>query len=118
MLCFGPDRGRNVTYSHPCRWLPGFRPADGAAALRTLVTRYLYAYGPATPQHFAKWLGIPSRYAAGLFGKLGGALEHVEVDGEPGSSARDQDRGRRGGLRQPERREQARVVERGDPGDA
>jgi hypothetical protein len=44
--------------------------------------RYLYAYGPATPQHFAKWLSIPPRYAAGLFGKLGGELEPVELDGE------------------------------------
>ena len=29
MLCFGPDRGRNVTYTNPQRWLPGFRPDDG-----------------------------------------------------------------------------------------
>ena len=84
MLCFGPDRGRKVTYSNPHRWLPGFRPADGDAALRTLVTRYLHAYGPATPQHFARWLGIPPRYAAGLFGELAGELERVELDGEPG----------------------------------
>ena len=28
-------------------------------ALRTLLTRYLHAYGPATPQHFARWLSIP-----------------------------------------------------------
>ena len=27
MLCFGPDRGRKVTYTNPHRWLPGFRPA-------------------------------------------------------------------------------------------
>jgi hypothetical protein len=84
MLCFGPDRGRKVTYTSPHRWLPGLRPVDGDAALRTLVTRYLHAYGPATPQHFAKWLGIPPRYAAGLFGKLAGELEYVELDGEPG----------------------------------
>ena len=84
MLCFGPGRGRMVTYSHPHRWLPGFRPADGDAALRTLVLRYLHAYGPATPQHFARWLGIPPRYAAGLFGKLADDLERVELDGEPG----------------------------------
>lgn len=58
-LCFGRTRGRKVTYTNPHRWLPGFRPADGDAALRTLITRYLYAYGPATPQHFARWLGIP-----------------------------------------------------------
>ncbi|HEX5296473.1 MAG TPA: winged helix DNA-binding domain-containing protein [Streptosporangiaceae bacterium] len=83
MLCFGPDRGRKVTYSHPRRWLPGFVPADGDAALRTLVRRYLHAYGPATPWHFARWLAIPPRCAAELFGRLAGDLEQVELDGEP-----------------------------------
>jgi len=83
LLCFGPDRGRKVTYTNPHRWLPGLHPADGDAALRTLVARYLHAYGPATPQQFAKWLGIPPRYAAGLFGRLAGELECVELDGEP-----------------------------------
>jgi hypothetical protein len=82
-LCFGPDRGRKVTYTNPHRWLPGFRPADGDAAVRTLLARYLHAYGPATPRHFARWLGTMPRYAAGLFGKLAGELECVELDGEP-----------------------------------
>ena len=83
MLCFGPDRDRKVTYTNPRRWLPGFRPADGDAALRALLTRYLYAYGPATPEHFAKWLGIPPRSAAALFGGMAGELETVELIGEP-----------------------------------
>ncbi len=84
MLCFGPDRGRKVTYTHPRRWLPGFRRTGGDIALRTLVTRYLHAYGPATPQHFARWLNIPPRYAAGLFGELAGELDRVDTDGVPG----------------------------------
>jgi hypothetical protein len=84
VLCFGPNRGRNVTYTNPQRWLPGFRPDDGDAALRTLVTRYLYAYGPATPQHFARWLAIPPRHAVELFDELAGALECVELEGQPG----------------------------------
>ena len=83
VLCFGPDRGCQVTYTSPQRWRPGFRPADGDAALRTLLTRYLHAYGPATPQHFARWLGVSARYAAGLFGAQPGDLERVELDGEP-----------------------------------
>ena len=83
VLCFGPDRGRKVTYSHPRRWLPGFVPAEGDAALRTLVLRYLHAYGPATPRHFARWLAIPPRYATGLFGRLAGDLDRVDLDGEP-----------------------------------
>jgi hypothetical protein len=82
-LCFGPDRGRRVTYTNPHRWLPDFRPTDGDQALRALVRRYLYAYGPAMPQHFARWLGIPPRHAVNLFDKLNGELEFVELDGEP-----------------------------------
>jgi hypothetical protein len=87
VLCFGPDRGRKVTYSHPRRWLPGFSPAEGDAALRALVLRYLHAYGPATPRHFARWLAISPRYAVELFGRLAGdssgaGLERVELDGE------------------------------------
>jgi DNA glycosylase AlkZ-like len=84
MLCFGPNRGPNVTYTNPHRWLPGFRPDDGDAALRALVTRYLHAYGPATPQHFARWLGIPPRRAVELFDGLAGDLERVRLNGEPG----------------------------------
>ncbi|HYY78417.1 MAG TPA: winged helix DNA-binding domain-containing protein [Actinomycetes bacterium] len=84
MLCFGPNRDRQVTYTNPHRWLAGFRPGDGDAALRALVTRYLYAYGPATPQHFARWLSIPPRRAVQLFDELAGELEQVELDGEPG----------------------------------
>jgi hypothetical protein len=84
MLCFGPNRGRKVTYTNPHRWLPGFRPDDGEAALSSLVTRYLYAYGPATPQHFARWLSIPPPRAVELFDELAGELEYVELDGAPG----------------------------------
>ena len=31
---FGPNRGSAVTYTNPHRWLPGFRPNTGDAALR------------------------------------------------------------------------------------
>ncbi|HEY2957908.1 MAG TPA: winged helix DNA-binding domain-containing protein [Actinomycetota bacterium] len=80
-LCFGPNRGRKVTYTSPRRWLPGFRPADGPAALAELVRRYLRAYGPATPRQFARWLGAPPRWAAELFAAMAGQLEEVELAG-------------------------------------
>ena len=70
VLCFGPNRGRQVTYTNPRRWLPGFRPADGQTALTGLVRRYLHAYGPATPQQFAQWLAAPRRWATELFDSL------------------------------------------------
>jgi hypothetical protein len=80
-LCFGPNRGRTVTYTSPRRWLPGFRPADGLAALADLVRRYLHAYGPATPQQFAQWLAAPRGWATALFDSLASELQQVEVDG-------------------------------------
>jgi hypothetical protein len=43
----------------------------------------VYAYGPATPQHFARWLAIPPRRAVALFDELAGELESVELDGAP-----------------------------------
>jgi Winged helix DNA-binding domain len=83
VLCFGPNRARNVTYTNPARWLPAFRPLHAEFALRTLLTRYLYAYGPATPQHVAKWLAISPRFAADLFARLSADLERVDLDGTP-----------------------------------
>ena len=82
VLCFGPNKGRNVTYTNPHRWLPGFRPDSGDTALRTLVMRYLSAYGPGTPQHFSRWLNVRPRSAVDLFDELGGDLERVEIEGE------------------------------------
>jgi hypothetical protein len=80
-LCFGPNRGRKVTYTNPRRWLPGFRPADGPTALADVVRRYLQACGPATSQHFAQWMAVPRRSAAELFDRVSGELEQVEVEG-------------------------------------
>jgi hypothetical protein len=82
-LCFGPIRGRSVTYTSPRRWLPGFCPAEPRPALAGVVRRYLDAYGPATPEQFARWLGAPRRWAVELFGSLGSDLRQVELDGMP-----------------------------------
>ncbi|SIM79445.1 winged helix DNA-binding domain-containing protein [Micromonospora cremea] len=79
VICFGPNRGRSITYTSPARWLPGFAPMDGRAALAELVRRYLYAYGPATPAQFARWLSAPASWAAKLFESLD--LAPVTVEG-------------------------------------
>jgi hypothetical protein len=48
-----------------------------------LIRRYLYAYGPATPDQFAQWLAAPRRWAAAAFGEMGDGLQQVELDGSP-----------------------------------
>ena len=82
VLCFGPDRGRTATYTNPHRWRPRFRPLDEDVALAELAQRWLHAYGPATPQQFARWLAAPPAWGAKLFETLGDALEPVTVAGE------------------------------------
>jgi hypothetical protein len=77
-LCFGPNRGRKVTYTRP----PHFDPLPAEDAVRALVRRYLRAYGPATPAWFAKWLAAPSGWASALFGRMAEAGEIEEVDFE------------------------------------
>ncbi|MEV6283632.1 winged helix DNA-binding domain-containing protein [Kribbella sp. NPDC051770] len=81
VLCYGPNRGRKTTYTNPHRFTPPFRPENGEEALSELLRRYLHAYGPATPQQFAKWLSTTPGFIAKLFETSG--LEEVELDGEP-----------------------------------
>jgi hypothetical protein len=83
-LCFGPNRGRNVTYTNPRRWLPGFQPADEATAVVALVRRYLHAFGPATPAQFAQWLRTSRRWATELFDSMADELEPVDMCGATG----------------------------------
>ncbi|MCX4586700.1 winged helix DNA-binding domain-containing protein [Streptomyces sp. NBC_01481] len=80
VLRFAPNRGRKATYTSP-----GVVPMDGPAASAALVDRYLRAYGPATPAHFAKWLAAPKAWADGLFTSLAdkGRIEEVVFEGSP-----------------------------------
>ena len=72
---------RNVTYTNPRNWLPGYRPMDGQMALTELVKRYLYAYGPATAGQFSQWLAVPQRWAIELFDSLSAELQQVDLAG-------------------------------------
>lgn len=81
VLCYGPNRGRKTTYSNPQRFAP-FEPQNGADALSELLRRFLFSYGPATPQQFAKWLSTSPAFVAKLFESTAG-LAQVEVNGGP-----------------------------------
>jgi uncharacterized protein YukE len=80
VLCFGPNKGRRVTYTNPRRWLPAFSPAAEDEAICTLITRYLYAYGPATQQQFAQWIGAPPAWANDQFERHSPKLTKINLD--------------------------------------
>ncbi len=58
-LCFGPHRGRNVTFVDARAWVtrPWTEP-PAEEAMRVVVHRFLDAYGPATADDFARWWGV------------------------------------------------------------
>jgi DNA glycosylase AlkZ-like len=88
VLCFGPNRGARTTYASPRRWLGtnGARDAGGATsaddATRLVLRRYLHAYGPARPEHVARWLGATPAWAKDAFRVAADELERVDVEGE------------------------------------
>ncbi|MFJ3443294.1 winged helix DNA-binding domain-containing protein [Streptomyces sp. NPDC086081] len=86
-LCFGPNRGRKATYTRPAGEGagPGAEAREARDGLFTFVGRYLHAYGPATPAHFARWLAAPAGWAANLFREMAaaGAVEEVDFEGTP-----------------------------------
>ncbi|WP_242886933.1 winged helix DNA-binding domain-containing protein [Actinomadura litoris] len=87
VLCYGPSRGANVTFTSPEEWLPGWKglpPADEAA--RTVVHAYLGAHGPATLDQFDTWLmrkGNRKRDVKAWFAAAEDGLAMVEVEGVP-----------------------------------
>ncbi len=79
-LCFGPPRGRNITFVRPDRWLRRRLRADPDEAGRDLVRRYFGAYGPATAVDFGHWLENPAKSRA-LVRASADDIAEVEVEG-------------------------------------
>ncbi|MCV2458638.1 winged helix DNA-binding domain-containing protein [Streptomyces sp. ICN988] len=99
LLCFGPQRGRNVTFCAPRHWLDGHGgppggttsprapgpeeagPLEPARALGRMLERYLRAYGPAAPDDFARWWGTGTPEVRAALRELGEAVEATSVEG-------------------------------------
>jgi hypothetical protein len=83
-LCFGPNRGRNVTFVRPDRWLRLRRlpRMDQEEARREVVRRFLAAYGPATADDLGRWLGLRVGLKR-MLEALEDELVEVEIAGVP-----------------------------------
>ena len=92
LICFGPDHAGEPTYALIEQWLgQRFRPAPvippgqmvpEEARLSGLATRYIHAYGPARPEDFAAWAGVPLSLARASWRLLAPVLAEIEVSGE------------------------------------
>ncbi|WP_446222372.1 winged helix DNA-binding domain-containing protein [Nocardia sp. IBHARD005] len=87
-LCHGPARGTKVTFTAPARLTPGWTgiPEPDLAA-STMISSYLGAYGPATPEAFDAWLSrnsVRKAVVRGWFAAMSEALTEVDVEGRIG----------------------------------
>ncbi|SRR5579884_67924 len=76
-LCFGPNRGRNVTFTRPEL---GSRPPEDQAVAE-VARRFLRAYGPATHAEFARWWGGQITEGREIFAAMGSQLTPILVEG-------------------------------------
>jgi hypothetical protein len=82
VLCFGPNRGNQVTFARADQWIGGWRQPDPDKALREIFRRYLRAYGPATAGHFGQWFDLSPRAARRLATEMRQELAEVTVEGQ------------------------------------
>jgi len=82
-LCFGPSQGQSVTFVNPRAWISDWQDIEPQQAQQEIARRYLWAYGPATADDFARWWGVGTWKIAArkLFQSLRDELEEVEVEG-------------------------------------
>jgi hypothetical protein len=84
VLCLGPSVKGKQSYVHLDDWIGrNLKESDGGAAL--LAERYLSAYGPATPQDFSAWSGLPWKVAMEAWIQVGDKSIEVEYPSGRGS---------------------------------
>lgn len=69
LVVFGRRQGASPTFTSFKNWV-GHAPAGCADAEKELVRKFLHAYGPATLDHFTRWLGSSAQQARRLWGAL------------------------------------------------
>ena len=80
-LCFGPSRGRNVTFARPDQWIGTITGVEPEEAVVELIRRFLATNGPATREEVARWWAITPATATRYRTRLGDDVADVEVEG-------------------------------------
>jgi hypothetical protein len=88
VLCYGPSRGKSVTFTSPASLIPDWKPLpEPDEAAPAVIRAYLGAYGPSTPEVFDKWLSRSSHKKTTVrrwFHDVGEGLTEVDIEGQRG----------------------------------
>lgn len=82
LICYGGERGPELTYVRVNQWLPKQRSYEENEAKPILLRRFLRAYGPATLADFSKWSGITAKEAKPVWESLAEELKPVSSEGQ------------------------------------
>jgi uncharacterized protein YcaQ len=88
-ICYGPERGQEVTLIRVDQWLPKQKEVSEQGAQQILLRRYLSAYGPATLRDFSKWTGISTKEVKPVWESLKDELIEVSVADKKGMILRE-----------------------------
>lgn len=80
-LCLGPNQGQEATFVQRDQWLKDWEDIPGEVAEDSLLKHYLRAYGPATVQDFAAWVGLAVKDASQIWSRLQDEMHTVDVEG-------------------------------------
>lgn len=89
LLCFGPSQGSKVSFVRADQWTAGWHEVNPEQALLEVLRRYAAAYGPITPNDFARWFWLKPADVQRLIEQLDGKLVRVEIEGSPAWAAAD-----------------------------
>ena len=82
-LCFGPNEGRNVTFTRPDQWLKEWRePPPLEEAMKEVCKRYLASHGPATREELARWWGFTPPDATRVLTRLEDQVLLIDREGD------------------------------------
>ncbi len=83
VYAYGWPQGSRQMLTATDIWLGEPLGGDIPAARLELARRFVHAYGPVSPRHFAAWTGIAPSEARDRFYSLGSELVDVTLDGAP-----------------------------------
>ncbi len=83
LVCFGPNKGQEITFVKREEWLPHVKDIPAEKAEEALLRHYLHGYGPAGLADFAAWSGMTVQGIVPALKRLGSEVAEVNVEGKP-----------------------------------